>query len=197
MIHRIYEYLLLREIITPPHEICFMLTVLDLRSAPERIAEVVQWAGEVSGIEMLTFHIDTDDISCVLPFINDLKGVSGFSHLHLHIGEEYYEEGVGLPVLIVVGRSGREEITESIKKIAEEGILPSDVDEDLIESHLTFRSAPDLIIKTGGSYLTDFLIWQSVYSELFFLDVNWEYFRKTDFLRAIRDFQSRARRFGA
>jgi undecaprenyl diphosphate synthase len=197
MIHTLYEYLLQREIITPPREICFMLTVADLRSAPERVSEVVCWAAEVPGIEMLTFHIDTDDISCVSPFISDLREISRSAHLHLHIGEEYYEEGIGLPVLIAVGRSGREEITESIKKIAEEGVLPSEVTEDLIESHLTFRSAPDLIIKTGGSYLTDFLIWQSIYSELFFLDVNWEYFRKTDFLRALRDFQSRARRFGA
>ena len=187
----------MREITTPPREICFMLTVADLQSAPERIEEVVSWATEVTGIVMLTFHIDTDDISCVSPFIDDLKGISRTSHLNLHIGEEFYEAGVGLSVLIAVGRSGREEITESIKKIAEEGVLPSEVTEDLIESHLTFRSAPDLIIKTGGSYLTDFLIWQSVYSELFFLDVNWEYYRKTDFLRAIRDFQSRARRFGA
>ncbi|MFA7199277.1 MAG: undecaprenyl diphosphate synthase family protein, partial [Methanoculleus sp.] len=53
-----------------------------------------------------------------------------------------------------------------------------------------------LVIKTGGDHLTDFLIWQSVYSELFFLDVNWALLRKVDFLRALRDFQSRARRFG-
>ncbi|HJJ74275.1 MAG TPA: undecaprenyl diphosphate synthase family protein, partial [Methanocorpusculum sp.] len=43
---------------------------------------------------------------------------------------------------------------------------------------------------------TDFLIWQSVYSELFFCDVNWHKFRYVDFLRALRDFQSRQRRFG-
>ncbi|KUK67709.1 MAG: Di-trans-poly-cis-decaprenylcistransferase, partial [Methanocalculus sp. 52_23] len=119
------------------------------------------------------------------------------ARLELHLKDEVFCSGEGLPVLIVVGRSGREEITESIQKIADEGIDPCDLTEETIESHLTFRSSPDLIIKTGGSYLTDFLIWQSVYSELFFLDVNWEFFRKTDLLRAIRDFQSRARRFGA
>ncbi|KUK69365.1 MAG: Undecaprenyl pyrophosphate synthetase, partial [Methanocalculus sp. 52_23] len=119
------------------------------------------------------------------------------ARLELHLKDEVFCSGEGLPVLIVVGRSGREEIKESIRKIAEEGVDPCDLSEETIEAHLTFRSAPDLIIKTGGSYLTDFLIWQSVYSELFFLDVNWEFFRKTDLLRAIRDFQSRARRFGA
>ena len=69
--------------------------------------------------------------------------------------------------------------------------------EAVIERHLTFRCAPDLVIKTGGNYLTDFLIWQSVYSEFFFLDVNWTLFRKIDFLRALRDFGARKRRFGA
>ncbi|HIJ06854.1 MAG: Undecaprenyl pyrophosphate synthetase [Methanomicrobiales archaeon 53_19] len=197
MIHRLYEYLLMREITTPPREICFMLTVFDLRSAPERINDVVRWAEAVPGIGMLTFHIDTDDLSCVTPFIEDLKAVSEHARLELHLKDEVFCSGEGLPVLIVVGRSGREEITESIQKIADEGIDPCDLTEETIESHLTFRSSPDLIIKTGGSYLTDFLIWQSVYSELFFLDVNWEFFRKTDLLRAIRDFQSRARRFGA
>jgi undecaprenyl diphosphate synthase len=52
------------------------------------------------------------------------------------------------------------------------------------------------VIKTGGYHLTDFLIWQSVYSELFFSDVNWKLFRKIDFLRALRDYQARVRRFG-
>ncbi|MCQ1538866.1 undecaprenyl diphosphate synthase family protein [Methanocalculus taiwanensis] len=197
MIHKLYEYLLLREISNPPREICFMLTISDLRSAPERINDVVRWAEDVPGIGMLTFHIDTDDLSCVSPFIDELKEVSRHAHLELHLGDEIVKTGKGLSVLIVVGRSGREEITESIQKIAEEGVDACDLTEEMIESHLTFRSAPDLIIKTGGSYLTDFLIWQSVYSELFFLDVNWEFFRKTDLLRAIRDFQSRARRFGA
>ena len=68
--------------------------------------------------------------------------------------------------------------------------------EQLIESYLTFKYTPDVVIKSGGDHLTDFLIWQSVYSELFFSDVNWKYFRKVDFLRILRDYQSRIRRFG-
>ena len=80
--------------------------------------------------------------------------------------------------------------------MARDGVAPGDVDEHLIESYLAFPYTPDLVIKTGGDYLTDFLIWQSVYSELFFSDVNWKLFRKVDFLRALRDYQSRIRRFG-
>ncbi len=101
---------------------------------------------------------------------------------------------------ISIGYGGRYELAQAMKQIAQkvEGgeITPDDIDEMLIESHLIFKSAPDLIIKTGGVRLTDFLIWQSVYSELYFTDVNWPGFRKVDLLRAVRDFQGRQRRFG-
>jgi undecaprenyl diphosphate synthase len=80
--------------------------------------------------------------------------------------------------------------------MAEEQVPPEEVTEEKVESYLTFKYTPDLVIKSGGDHLTDFLIWQSVYSELFFLDVNWDLFRRVDFLRALRDFQARKRRFG-
>jgi undecaprenyl diphosphate synthase len=101
-----------------------------------------------------------------------------------------------MDVTVAIGKSGREEIAACIRRMAEEGVEPDSVNEELLESYLTFRYEPDLVIKTGGDHLTDFLIWQSVYSELFFLDVNWALLRKVDFLRALRDFQSRVRRFG-
>jgi undecaprenyl diphosphate synthase len=101
-----------------------------------------------------------------------------------------------MEVVVAIGMSGREEITACIRRLAEDGIAPGDIDEKTLESHLTFRYDPDIVIKSGGDHLTDFLIWQSVYSELFFSDVNWKYFRKVDFLRILRDYQSRMRRFG-
>jgi len=55
---------------------------------------------------------------------------------------------------------------------------------------------PDLVIRAGGKQLSDFMIWQAAYSELYFTDVNWLRLRKIDFLRAIRDYQGRERRFG-
>ena len=72
----------------------------------------------------------------------------------------------------------------------------NDINEKLVESHLIFKSEPDLFIRTGEARLSEFLIWQAVYSELYFTDVNWEDFRKIDLLRAIRDYQYRQRRFG-
>jgi undecaprenyl diphosphate synthase len=101
---------------------------------------------------------------------------------------------------ISLGYSGKYELTRALKEImsrVKEGtISPDEINEDVIESHLLFKSEPDIVIRAGGKRLTDFLIWQSVYSELYFTDVNWLDFRKVDFLRVLRDFQRRQRRFG-
>jgi undecaprenyl diphosphate synthase len=108
--------------------------------------------------------------------------------------------GDGMQVNISIGFGGKYELTRAMKEImknVENGSLaPEDIDEETIESHLLFKSEPELVIRAGGKRLTDFLIWQSVYSELYFTDVNWLDFRKVDFLRVIRDFQKRQRRFG-
>jgi tritrans,polycis-undecaprenyl-diphosphate synthase [geranylgeranyl-diphosphate specific] len=100
---------------------------------------------------------------------------------------------------------GRAEIVDAARKIAEEvsrgNMSPEDVDEKTFGQHLYTshlpNQDPDLIIRTSGEErLSGFLLWQSAYSELFFLDVYWPDFRLIDLLRAIRTFQKRKRRFG-
>ena len=100
---------------------------------------------------------------------------------------------------------GRAEIVDAAKKIAEEvheGKLdPGMVDEEMVEQHLYTshmpNQDPDLIIRTSGEErLSGFLLWQSAYSELCFLDVYWPDFRSIDLLRAVRTYQKRKRRFG-
>jgi undecaprenyl diphosphate synthase len=101
---------------------------------------------------------------------------------------------------VSIGLGGREEFAAAVREIAEDAAAgeldPEDIDEAEIEQHLVFRTPPDLVIKTGAERLSDFLIWQSVYSELHFTDVNWRDFRRRDFLRAVREYQERQRRFG-
>lgn len=104
---------------------------------------------------------------------------------------------------IAVAYGGQEEITDAVKNIAKnifKGILkPAQINEELIRHSLYTDGTPypDLIIRTGGERrLSNFLIWQSAYSELFFSNKMWPEFSKTDFLEVIRDFQSRERRFG-
>ncbi|MEF8821209.1 MAG: undecaprenyl diphosphate synthase family protein, partial [Halovenus sp.] len=82
------------------------------------------------------------------------------------------------------------------ESVADGQLDPEEITETDIEKQLVFPTDPDLIIKTGAERLSDFMIWQSVYSELYFTDVNWQNFRRRDYLRALRDFQDRQRRFG-
>jgi tritrans,polycis-undecaprenyl-diphosphate synthase [geranylgeranyl-diphosphate specific] len=100
---------------------------------------------------------------------------------------------------------GRAEIVDAAKMIAEkvkDGELElDDVDEDTFEKYLYTahmpKQDPDLIIRTSGEErLSGFLLWQSAYSELAFLDVYWPDFRLIDLLRVIRTFQKRKRRYG-
>ena len=89
---------------------------------------------------------------------------------------------------------GREEIVDAVEKLVEDGVA---VSEDSIRERLRIRNDPDLIIRTGGDTRTsNFLTWQSAYSEWAFLDALWPEFTKEDFKGAIDDFSSRERRFG-
>ena len=98
---------------------------------------------------------------------------------------------------------GRQEIVNAVKDVSarvKSGELDiADIDEDTIsECMYTFDvSDPELVLRTSGEYrLSNFLLWQLAYSELYFTDVYWPSFRYIDFLRAIRSYQQRARRFG-
>jgi len=108
-------------------------------------------------------------------------------------------------VNIAIAYGGQQEIIDAIKKIAEKvkkgEIEPEDINKKLIDEHLYTANLPfpnpDLIIRTSGEErISNFLIWQSSYSELYFCDTYWPLFRKIDFLRAVRDYQRRQRRFG-
>ncbi|TLX69730.1 MAG: di-trans,poly-cis-decaprenylcistransferase [Thaumarchaeota archaeon] len=106
---------------------------------------------------------------------------------------------------IAIAYGGQNELVDAVKKIAakiKEGSLDVNaIDKDVIESclytsHLP-QSSPDMILRTSGEKrLSGFLVWQSAYSELVFMDVYWPEFRKIDLMRAIRTFQRRARRLG-
>lgn len=96
---------------------------------------------------------------------------------------------------------GREEIVDAVKKIGrqfEKGeITADDVDEELVGKNLYINHEPDLIIRTGGDHRTsNFLVWQSHYSEWFFLEKTWPEFEKEDLITCINEFQQRERRFG-
>jgi len=96
---------------------------------------------------------------------------------------------------------GREELTDTMKKIAQKvadgELKPGDVNEDIIKENLYMSSEPDLIIRTGGEKRTsNFLMWQSSYSEWFFIEKTWPEFTKEDLINIISEYEQRDRRFG-
>ena len=112
-----------------------------------------------------------------------------------------------LAVTIALAYSGRDELLEAfratVRGLVAEGVasadLPAGITEEAVASHLYTHgsSDPDLIVRTSGEVrLSGFLPWQSAYSEYYFCEAYWPAFREIDFLRAIRTFQQRSRRFG-
>lgn len=141
-----------------------------------------------------------------------IKFIGSLDQLPTHLvsaakaAEEGHPEG-SRHLNIAMGYGGRQEIVDAAKdlvsSLVEEGI-PSDeiserIDADALASHMYSADMPDpdLLIRTSGeSRLSGFLLWQSAYSEFVFVDVNWPAFRHVDFLRALRDYAGRSRRFG-
>ena len=106
-----------------------------------------------------------------------------------------------LAVNFAMGYGARQEITDAARKIARMAmqgkIKPEDIDENLVEQNLYLKSSPDFIIRPGAEKrLSNFLLWQSSYSELFFIDKLWPEFTKEDLKACIDQFKKRKRRFG-
>lgn len=104
---------------------------------------------------------------------------------------------------VALGYGGRDEIVEAIRALAREvragSLDPEQIDSNAVSRHLytAHLPDPDLIIRTSGEErISNFLLWQSAYSELYFSDVFWPGFTRLEFLRAIRSYQLRRRRYG-
>ena len=114
------------------------------------------------------------------------------------------ESNEQMTLTLALSYGGREEIVAAARELArrvEAGELKSDdVTEPALHGLMPSLSVgdPDLIIRTSGEIrLSGFLLWQSAYSEFYFCDAHWPAFRRVDFLRAVRAYQQRERRFGS
>jgi len=127
---------------------------------------------------------------------------------HLKAAEEATREVDGLLVNVAVGYGGRREIADAVRSLLQEHAgrgttleeLAGVIDVDHIAEHLYTKGQPDpdLVIRTSGEQrLGGFLLWQSAHSEFYFCEAYWPDFRRVDFLRAVRAYAERERRFGS
>ena len=138
-----------------------------------------------------------------LKAIGDVNRLAEDVRQRLYKTIEVTSSGKGLTLVIALSYSSRWEIVNAARKLASDvknGLIePANIDEDNFEKYLTTNGIPDpeLMIRTSGELrVSNFLLWQLAYTELYFTDLLWPDFGKEEFYRAIIDFQKRERRFG-
>lgn len=136
--------------------------------------------------------------------IGDIKRLPESAKKEIDSARELTKDNKGLTVNIALNYGSRDELVNGIRKIAEEyksGLIDSldDINQEKIDSSLyTFNTPdPDLMIRTSGEIrLSNFLLWQLAYSELWFTEKYWPDFKPNDFVDAIKEYQDRNRRYG-
>jgi len=113
--------------------------------------------------------------------------------------ESLTRDNTGMTLSVAVNYGGRWDIVQAARKLLEEGVKSDDVNEELFSEYMMLQHlpAPDLFIRTGGEHrISNFLLWQLAYTELYFSDELWPDFSESALLDAFRDFAGRQRRFG-
>ncbi|MWV63911.1 UDP diphosphate synthase [Halorubrum sp. JWXQ-INN 858] len=190
--HRLHES-------DPPDHVAIVITERDLLAdgAYDTLTASLGWAFDY-GTERVTVSVSVLDESVIGTLAREFRELDAPKPLAVRTPGD--TDPVDAPIRVNVGLGGKAEFTEAVRELAadvDDGVLdPEAIDEEQVAERLVFPAEPDLVIKTGAERLSDFAIWQSVYAELYFTDVNWRDFRKRDYLRALLDFQDRQRRFG-
>ncbi len=135
----------------------------------------------------------------MLKFIGDRSGMPEDIVKLMEQAEFDSKDATGLKVYMAINYGGRDELVHAVRDIINEGIKAEDITEDAISQRIYTKDYPDpeLIIRPSGEYrLSNFLIWQSAYSEFWFSNVLWPDFSPKDLEQAIDDYNNRNRRFG-
>ena len=155
-------------------------------------------------VETIKNEVGTlNDNNIQLNTIGDIKSLPKNCQNNLQQAIQETSINTGLILTLALSYSARWEITDAVKQIAEQvksgDISTNDISADVVAQHLTTTNLPDpeLVIRTSGERrISNFLLWQIAYSELYFTDTLWPDFRKEHLTEAIIDFQHRERRFG-
>ena len=144
-----------------------------------------------------------DDNNVRLSTIGNLEELPRETQKNILDGVEKTKSNTGLNLILALSYGSRQELIRAIKrtliKVKQSNLEIDNIDEALLSAELYTADIPDpdLIIRTGGEYrLSNFLLWQSAYSELLISETFWPDFRESDLLNSITDYQNRQRRFG-
>lgn len=136
---------------------------------------------------------------CKLNFLGDLSKIPENTRKAVEKALDKTKDNKSLFINIALNYGGRDEIVHAVKSIIDDGYLSKDIDEKLISKYLYTGNLPDpdLLIRPGGELrLSNFLIYQMAYTELYFTDCLWPDFDKDEFDKAIVEYAKRNRRFG-
>src|SRR6266567_3801708 len=174
------------------------------RKGADKIFELLDWCRE-TGVEVVTLWLlSTDNLTRPA---SELDLLPGETVRVLKDAGEATANHPGLLVNVAVGYGGQREIADAVRSLLQDHATRGTTIEELAEvldvehiaEHLytAGQPDPDLVIRTSGEQrLGGFLLWQSTHSEFYFCDAYWPAFRKVDFLRALRSYAARNRRFG-
>lgn len=160
---------------------------------------------EVSDIMELMAHYLTNEVHLLaennirLQIIGDKTKLSTEMQQSIRQAEKLTKDNDALNLYVAISYGGKDEIIRATQNLIKQGIQAEDVTEDLIRQNFDASSMPDvdLVIRTSGEKrLSNFLIWQTAYSELYFSDKLWPDFDEEEFLKAIEEFKTRKRNFG-
>ena len=164
-----------------------------------RKKEEVDFLMELLAITLTNELAEMHAEGVVISFIGDTTKLSEKLQKILQNSVETTKNNTGVHLQIAFNYGSRDEIVHAVKNIAAKGIRPEDITEDLISENLYTKNIPDpdLLIRTGGEMrISNYLLWQIAYSEIYITKQYWPEFDKNSLVAAIEEFHNRQRRFG-
>lgn len=164
-----------------------------------RKKEEVDFLMELLAITLTNELAEMHSEGVVISFIGDISKLSDKLQKILANSVETTKNNTGVHLQIAFNYGSRDEIVHAVKSIVAQGIKPEDITEDLISENLYTKNIPDpdLLIRTGGEMrISNYLLWQIAYSEIYITKQYWPEFDKTSLALAIEEFHNRQRRFG-
>lgn len=179
----------------------YLLSTENLRRSPEELGMLLAIIADVVN------ELASLANNCRVRLVGNLEALPAEVGRRITQAVASTRDHTGVSVNVAVGYGGRQEIVDAVRDLVEHevaagtpaGELADKVTVDSLSRHLytSGQPDPDLVIRTSGEQrLSGFLLWQAAYSEIWFTDTYWPAFRRIDFLRALREYSRRTRRFG-